>query len=205
MSTGDDVLGISDGYLPAGNMQQSIIWVWWGQWDPKDQKALEPHPVCCPWHWWTPTPDLWAWWVFWGGTTPSTLPPLITFALIQTARMLSWGSPLFSCCFLALVLAVLWSILKEWFLKIMSHDYIPLLAILHWPSPLNEIQVLYVDYHQIWLHLPLCSATVSSLYISLFPEHTGEDFPPKFFCSNQFILASYHTGKSKTTLLWNIS
>lgn len=71
----------------------------------------------------------------------------VTFILTQSAVMLSWGS----ChCFLiacfVLVLAVLWSISKEWFLKIMSNDYIPLLEILHYPSPLNEIQVLYVDF-----------------------------------------------------------
>lgn len=40
-----NVLGISDGYLHANKMQQSIIWVWRGQWDPKDQKDLEHHQV----------------------------------------------------------------------------------------------------------------------------------------------------------------
>lgn len=78
---------------------------------------------------------------------PSTLPPPVISALIQTAVMLSWG---FCPCFLfacfVLVLAVLWSISKEICLNIKSDDYIPLLKILHWPSPLNEIPVLYVDY-----------------------------------------------------------
>lgn len=40
------VLGISDGYLHTSKMQQSITWVWRGQWDPKDQKGLEHQVVC---------------------------------------------------------------------------------------------------------------------------------------------------------------